>query len=69
MAPLKHCRPDEVRYIYLDDEPELVAVLRGHLDRFVPPTDPDADDPDERDPYVLTIHTGAHVALGKFGSR
>jgi hypothetical protein len=69
VVPLKHRRPDEVRYLYLDDEPELLAELRRHLELYVPEPDPDSDDPNARDPYLFTTHQGVRVDAKHFGRR
>jgi hypothetical protein len=69
VVPLKHRRPGEVRYLYLDDEPELLAELRRHVELYVPEPDPDSDDPDKQDPYVFRTHQGARVDPKHFGRR
>ena len=69
VVPLKHRRVGEVRYVYLDDEPDLVAALREHLERFVPEPDPESDDPLLQDPYVFLTHQGALISLKHFGDR
>ena len=69
VVPLKHRRPDEVRYIYLDEEPELLAELQRHVELYVAEPDPESDDPDRRDPHVFTTHRGARLNIKHFGTR
>ncbi|MTV26662.1 site-specific integrase [Nitriliruptoraceae bacterium ZYF776] len=69
VVPLKHRRPGEVRYLYFDDEPELLVELRRHLEVYVPEPDPSSDDPDARDPYVFTTHRGGRINIKHFGRR
>lgn len=68
-VPLKHRREGEVRYLYLDEEPELLAELKRHVDRYVTQPHPDADDADHRDPYVFTTHADARLDLSHFRRR
>ena len=65
VVPLKHRRPGEVRYIYLDEEPELLAELQRHVELYVR----EPDHPDRRDPYVFTTHQGAPLNIKHFGTR
>ena len=70
-VPLKH-RPDgEVRYVYLDDaddDPQLLELLRGHLDRYVAEPDETSPQPDARDPYMFTTTTGLPLILSNWGA-
>ncbi len=46
----------------------LANRLKQHLATFVPTPDPTSSDPDERDPYVFTRHSGASVDPSLFAT-
>lgn len=64
---LKHRPPEATRAFDIDD-PEVVALVRRHFERYVAAPDPGSSDPDRRDPRVFTTHHGAPIDLGNFAA-
>jgi len=49
--------------------PAIAALLRDHLDTYVPEPDPTSSDEDRQDPRVFTTHTGAPIDLSTFAEK